>query len=202
MEGDRPDVLSFDVRARALDAAAATLARWKTPPEDVARHAAGARDGAARAVRRVGEIAARERAAIFRARAAICSARSRPRGAHPNLKDAGERDDWLARRIAEVTKSLAPKSLTADERDELDDALDPLERLLEASRKSRAALVELRLAVQRVRSRGENRAIGGTSSRRALAARHGDDAVVARRSSRSSGRRRRRSATRSTSSSA
>ncbi|HEX4513744.1 MAG TPA: hypothetical protein VH054_09415 [Polyangiaceae bacterium] len=149
MEGDRPDVLSFDVRARAIDAAAGTLARWKTPPEDVL----GTRP--ALEMELLGRFIASEKLRL-------ASERELPRSATilfgalaktwrtPDAKDVGDQDDWLARRFAEVTKSLGPKSLTADERDELDDALDPLEHLLEGFAKSHAALVELRLAVQRV----------------------------------------------------
>jgi len=149
MEGDRPDVFSFDVRSRAIDSAAEVLARWKTPPEDVL----GTRPALEM------ELLARF---IASEKLRLASERELPRSAGlllgalattwraPEMKDVGERDDWLARRFAEVTKSLAPKSLTPDERDELDDALDPLEHFLEGLPKSHAALVELRLAVQRV----------------------------------------------------
>jgi hypothetical protein len=149
MEGDRPDVLSFDVRGRAIDAAAALLARWKTPPEDVL----GTRP--ALEMELLGRFVASERLRL-------ASERDLPRSAGalfgalattwrtPEVKDVGDRDDWLARRIDEVTKSLTPKSLTADERDDLDDGLDPLEHLMEGFPKGRAALVELRIAVQRV----------------------------------------------------
>jgi hypothetical protein len=149
MEGDRPDVLSFDVRGRAIDSAGELLARWKTPPEDVL----GTRPSLEM------ELLARF---IASEKLRLASERDLPRSAGvllgalattwrtPDLKDVSTQDDWLARRFAEVTKSLGPKSLTADERDELDDALDPLEHLLEGLPKSHAALVELRLAVQRV----------------------------------------------------
>ncbi len=149
MEGNRPDVLSFDVRARALDAAAATLNRWKTAPADI--------DGTRPDLEL--ELLAR---LVATEKLRLASERDLPRSAGtlfgalavtwrtPDLKEVGERDDWLSRRIAEVTKSLTPQSLTVDERDELDDALDPLERVIEGLPKSRAALVELRLAVQRV----------------------------------------------------
>lgn len=156
MEGDRPDVFSFDVRARAIDSAAGTLARWKTPPEDVL----GTRPGLEMEL--LGRFIASEKLRL-------ASERDLPRSAGillgalattwrtPDLKDVGTQDDWLSRRFAEVTKSLGPKSLTADERDELDDALDPLEHLLEGLPKSHAALVELRLAVQRVDLAGKPR---------------------------------------------
>ncbi len=149
MEGDRPDIFSFDVRARAIDAAAGTLARWKTPPEDVL----GTRPGLEM------ELLARF---IASEKLRLASERDLPRSAGvllgalvttwrtPDVKDVSDQDDWLSRRFSEVTKSLGPKSLTPDERDELDDALDPLEHLLEGFAKSHAALVELRLAVQRV----------------------------------------------------
>ena len=149
MEGNRPDVLSFEVRARALDSASALLARWKTAPADVD----GSRPDLE--LQLLGRMIATEKLRL-------ASERDLPRSAGillgalattwrtPDVKDVGERDEWLARRIGEVTKSLSPKSLTADERDDLDDALDPLERVIEGLPKSRAALVDLRLAVQRV----------------------------------------------------
>ena len=149
MEGDRPDVFSFDVRGRAIEGAAGLVARWKTPPEDVL----GTRP--ALELELLGRFVASEKLRL-------ASERDLPRSASgllgalattwrtPEVKDVGDRDEWLARRIGEVTKSFAPKSLTADERDELEDAVDPLEHLLEGFPKSRAALVELRVAVQRV----------------------------------------------------
>jgi len=149
MEGDRPDVFSFDVRARALDSASEILARWKTPPQDVL----GTRPSLEM------ELLARF---IASEKLRLASERDLPRSASellgalattwrtPDLKDVSVQDDWLARRFAEVTKSLGPKSLTPDERDDLDDSLDPLEHLLEGLPKSHAALVEVRLAVQRV----------------------------------------------------
>jgi hypothetical protein len=156
MEGDRPDVFSFDVRARAIDSASEVLARWKTPPEDVL------------AMRPALEMELLARF-IASEKLRLASERDLPRSASellgalattwrtPEAKDVGEQDDWLSRRIAEVTKSLAPKSLTPDERDDLDDSLDPLEHLLEGLPKSHAALVELRLAVQRVDLAGKPR---------------------------------------------
>lgn len=150
MEGDRPDVLSFDIRSRALDAAGAIADKWKVPPE--AGPALSRPDLEVELVKRL----------IASEKLRLVSERDLPRSASallgalattwraPDVKDVQTHDDWLARRIADVTASLKPQSLTMPERDDLDDALDPLEHAMEGMTKSAAALVGLRLAVQRV----------------------------------------------------
>jgi len=151
---DRPDVFSFDARGRALDAAAAILTRWKVPPNNpdpTSTIAPGLE------LELLGRFVASEKLRL-------ASERALPRSASTLLgaiattwrppsdpKEIAPRDEWLAARIEEVSQSLAPKALTALEREELEDALDPLERVVgDSLPKSRAALVELRLAVQRL----------------------------------------------------
>jgi hypothetical protein len=150
MEGDRPDVFSFDVRSRALDAAMAIVDKWKVPPESGATLARPDlelellhRMVASEKLRLVGERDLPRSASVLLG--ALAST-----WRVPDVKDAQTHDDWLARRIGQVTASLAPQSLTLTERDDLDDSLDPLEHAMEGMTKSSAALVALRLAVQRV----------------------------------------------------
>ncbi len=155
MEGDRPDVLSFEVRAHALDMASEIVGHWKLPPSDP-NPASLMRP--ALEVELLGRLVASEKLRL-------ASERELPRSAGillgglaatwrtPELKDVGTLDDWLSRRLGEVTQSLAPQSLTILERDDLDDALDPLEVLVTRGRelpKSNAALVAIRLASQRM----------------------------------------------------
>ncbi len=150
MEGDRPDVLSFDMRSRALDAARAIVEKWRVP--------AGAGPALSRPdleVELLGRMIASEKLRLV-------SERDLPRSAGillgalattwraPDVAAAATHDAWLAGRIAQVSHTLAPQSLTLLERDDLDDALDPLEHAMEGMTKSAAALIELRLAVQRV----------------------------------------------------
>ncbi len=141
MEGNRPDVLSFEVRSRAIDMAQAVVTRWKTRPDLEV------------------ELLAR---LMESERLRLASERELPRSASvllgglaatwrtPEQKEVGPLDEWLSRRLAEVTGSLMPQSLTILERNELEDALDPVERLIEGLPKSRAALVGLRVGVGRM----------------------------------------------------
>ena len=150
MQGDRPDVLSFGVRARALDAAKVVVDKWTIPP-----------DAGAKLSRPDLEVELLGRM-ITSEKLRLASERDLPRAAGvlfaalaatwraPDVKDAQSRDEWLARRIGEVEATLASQSLTIAERDALDDALDPLEHAMEGMPKSGAALVQLRLAVGRV----------------------------------------------------
>ena len=153
MEGDRPDVLSFDARARALDTASKILAGWTMPPDDP-DPSSGMQPGL--------ELELLRRF-VESEKLRLAGERKLPRSASTllgalaatwrplDVKDVATRDDWLAKRLAEVSSSLAPQSLTALEREELEDAIDPLERTVgDGLPKSRAALLELRLALQRV----------------------------------------------------
>jgi hypothetical protein len=159
MEGDRPDVFSFDARGRALDAASAIVAKWKVPPDD-ADPSSVAQPGlelellrrfiASEKLRLAGERALPRSASTL---LAATAATWRPL----EVKDVSDRDDWLSKRLGDVTASLAPQSLTALEREELEDAIDPLERIVgDALPKSRAALVDLRIAVQRLDPAAKN----------------------------------------------
>ncbi len=156
VEGNRLDVFSFDARGRALDAAAKILARWQAPPD------APDSSSATLPMRPALELELLRRF-VASEKLRLAAERKLPRSASTllaatastwrplDLKDVADRDEWLAKRLGDVTSSLGPESLTALERDELDDAIDPLERTVgEALPKSRAALVDLRLAVQRV----------------------------------------------------
>jgi hypothetical protein len=149
MEGDRPDVLSFEVRARALDMASEIVTHWKVPPSDPDPTSAMR---PALEVELLGRLISSEKLRL-------ASERDVPRSAGillgglaatwrtPALKEIDPRDGWLSRRLAEVTQSVTPQSLTVLERDALDDALDPLERVVaDVLPKSRAALVALRVA--------------------------------------------------------
>ena len=151
MEGDRPDVFSFDARARALDAADEILAKWTAPPDDP--------DATMQTTLEL-ELLHRF---VASEKLRLADERHLPRSASTLLiatattwrplevKDVSERDDWLAQRLGDVTSALAPRSLTALEREELEDAIDPLEHTVgDALPKSRAALVDLRIAVQRL----------------------------------------------------
>ena len=153
MIDNRPDVFSFDARARALEGASKILARWSAPPTDSDPAKVAQPELELELLRRF----------VTTEKLRLASERQLPRSASTLLaatartwapldaKDMGTRDDWLSKRLEDVTSSLAPKSLTAIEREELDDAIDPIERLVgDALPKSRAALVDLRLAVQRV----------------------------------------------------
>ena len=151
MEGDRPDVFSFDARGRALDAAEKILAKWTAPPDDP--------DATMQTTLEL-ELLHRF---VASEKLRLAGERHLPRSASTLLvatastwrplevKDVSERDDWLAQRLGDVTSSLTPHSLTALEREELEDAIDPLEHAVgDALPKSRAALVDLRIAVQRL----------------------------------------------------
>lgn len=141
MEGDRPDVLSFGLRARALAAATTTFSPCKTmgglEVELVARFLAAEtfrltseRDLPGSASTLLSALAATWRA--------------------PDGNDAGRHDEWLARRIQEIAQTVDKGTLTVAELQDLDDSLDPLERELESQPKSRAALLAMRLGIQRV----------------------------------------------------
>jgi hypothetical protein len=153
MEGDRPDVLSFEVRARALAMTSEIVGHWKVPP---------ANPDAASPMRPALEIELLGRL-ITSEKLRLASERDLPRSAGilvgglaatwraPALKDVSTLDNWLSRRLGEITQAIVPQSLTTLERDDLDDALDPLERVVgDVLPKSRAALVEIRLATGRM----------------------------------------------------
>ena len=150
VEGNRTDVLSFEVRAHSLEGAAKLLASWKVPPSDPEGTAQPGLE-----LELMGRMLASEKARLKDERELPRSAGQLLRGiasawhAASDAKQLSERDGWLSSRLAQIAQSLSPRSLTLVERDDLDDAIDPLERIVtDAMPKSQAALVRLRLAVQ------------------------------------------------------
>ena len=166
MEGDRPDVFSFDVRARALDAAMAIVRQVEG--------AAGIRRAFARRSRELGSFcsdrlvaeksAAREASGTCRAARAFCWARSRRRGA-AGRERRGKRTTIGSRGESAKSRIAPPQSLT----------LDRARRSRRRARSARArdggnaeeqrGARRLRLAVQRVVCAASRD--GGTRSRRA-----------------------------------
>lgn len=72
-----------------------------------------------------------------------------------NIEEVGERNRWIARRLAEVRESMAKATLDTVRARELDDALDALEHLIDAPgfQKSLAELVRVRDALETQGSR-------------------------------------------------
>lgn len=72
-----------------------------------------------------------------------------------NIEEVGERNRWVARRLAEVRESMAKATLDTVRARELDDALDALEHLIDAPgfQKSLAELVRVRDALETQGSR-------------------------------------------------
>ncbi|HSQ66243.1 MAG TPA: hypothetical protein VLM85_23635 [Polyangiaceae bacterium] len=150
VEGNRTDVLSFEVRAHSLEGAAKLLASWRIPPSDPEGTLQPGLE-----LELMGRLLASEKVRLKDERDLPRSAGQLLRGiasawhAASDPKELAERDGWLSSRLAQIAQSLSPKSLTLVERDDLDDAIDPLERIVtDAMPKSQAALVKLRLAVQ------------------------------------------------------
>jgi hypothetical protein len=148
--GGRADVFSFDSRARELDRIAAEV-RERTRAD--APHAEATRD--AEELELLARFVAEERARVDEERALPGSASALVRGvvatwSAPGTLDAlHERDAWLAARLDEILASMSAASLRAVEVTELEDALDPLERLAEPAGfpKAEAALARLRVAL-------------------------------------------------------
>lgn len=154
LEANRTDLFSFDVRARAIAEARKGLAKYTSPIADP--HPSDGRRPDLELVllrRLLDEEDARlaeERhlpqsgAILVRASAATWSA---PRTA----ADLEQRDAWFATRIETLHKSLTPKSLRAADIEDLEDALDPLERVAFTDgtpyAKSHAAFTDLRIAL-------------------------------------------------------
>jgi hypothetical protein len=141
--GQRADLFSFDGRARELDRIAARVA--SAPP-------VGAD---AKEVLLLTRLVAEERARVDEERRLPSSASALVRGviatwtAPASMAELKERDAWLAARLDEVSASMKGGSIRAVEVTELEDALDPLERLAEPSGFPRAqgALARLRVAL-------------------------------------------------------
>ena len=152
------DSFSFDARARRIDE---ELARMAHPPPRVETAPATAHITRPRLEwDLLGRLLAAERARVEEERHLPRSASELVRGivatwAPASLAEAKQRDAWLTRRLDEVRVSLAGAPLRPVEVIELEDALDPLERLadplgypdLQGSLTSlRVALGELRQA--------------------------------------------------------
>lgn len=141
----RIDVFSFDARGRALERAAKAIPAAALPE------------------RGAGEIErpALERELVLRMldseRARAKDESSLPRGATDLVRgivatwspaSSEVRDAWLAKRLEAVRASLGGRATSRAELDELEDALDPLEGLLDANyTQSRAAIAQLRVAI-------------------------------------------------------
>jgi hypothetical protein len=163
------DFFSFTARARALDEAAKALDRVP-----VASAAAGEDAGAAK-VRLERELAAR---VIREERARLDEERSLPRGASALVRGieetwsapsspqaASERDAWLTARLDEIRDSLSGSTLARGPLLELDDALDPLERIAppDVLPGAAKAIARLRVSLEATPSGGT----GGDDTRRA-----------------------------------
>jgi hypothetical protein len=146
------DVFSFDARQRELEAIARNAA---SPPPRVPSE-----NGEMLLLARM---IAEERARVDEERQlpqssselirAIVSIWSPP----SSMTESRDRDSWLVARLDDLSRSLEKGPLRAIEVTELEDALDPLERLADPSAFSRAdgALARLRVAL------GASRAVSG-----------------------------------------
>jgi len=142
--GQRADLFSFDGRARELDLIAARVA---SAPRVWAAEAPE--------LELLARMVAAERARVDEERRLPSSASSLVRGvvttwaAPSSMTQLKERDAWLAARLDEVSASMSTAKIRAVEVTELEDALDPLERLAEPSGFPRAqgALVRLRVTL-------------------------------------------------------
>jgi hypothetical protein len=138
-----PDPMSFEARKRALDSAEKTVSPGSEPRDErllFKRFIAEERMRLARE-RRLPQSASD----VVRA---IVETWTPP----PTMDAAGGRDQWLAQRLDDIRASLSNATLTTDERDELEDALDPLEKLANGLNGSMKSLTELRLALGRVQT--------------------------------------------------
>ncbi len=152
VEGGRTDVLSFDARGRALTAAAGVLAGWKRPIADPApgRHLQPELEREL-----LGRWLTAERSRLRTERELPRSAGTLVRGLvagwrAPRTPQAlAQRDEWLAKRLDAVAASLTAGALSLVEREDLEDALDPLETKVEVGwPRSQAALTRLRIAAE------------------------------------------------------
>ncbi len=132
------DFFSFTARGRALDAAARTVDGLPEPMEDSAVDGAVSGRSIARP-KLERELAIR---LVAEERARLEEERSLPRGASALVRGvvqtwappessqaAAERDEWLAQRLDQIRASLPGSALSRGALLELDDSLDPLERL-------------------------------------------------------------------------
>jgi hypothetical protein len=142
-----PDTMSFDARKRALDeaerAVTAGAEPGKEPPDER---------------RAFARFLAEERARLERERRLPRAASDIVRAIvetwrPPATPDAAAgRDQWLTRRLSDLRAAVASSPMTVAERDELDDALDPLEKQALGLTESTKALTALRLSLGDVRT--------------------------------------------------
>ncbi len=140
------DVFSFESRARGLEAASKSAEAWTYP---LAGEAKLERDLVKRLIAEEKARLSEEKrlptsaSELVRALVLTWSAAATPAA----LK---EKDGWLAQRMDDVHASLKNDALTTLELNELDDALDPLERLTVGYTGTAAALARLRIALAEV----------------------------------------------------
>jgi hypothetical protein len=146
----RADIFSFDERARELGAIETRL-------HELPREAAAGDEAAFEAME--AELLARmvkeELARVSEERRLPRSGSELLRGvratwiAPSTMSEVRDRDEWLAARVDEIRDSLGGAELRAVEISELEDALDPVERLADPTgfARSEAAIARLRIAL-------------------------------------------------------
>ena len=157
MDSGHTDIFSFDVRGRALGAARKILATYTEPLADP-----NVGDGKRPELERqlMDRFLSTEELRLAEERKLPRSAASLLRGlaltwVPPSTKEQlAARDPWLAARLGRIEPTLTPGSLRPAERDDLDDAMDPLERAVfgvnaaDAYPLSHAAMTRLRIVAQ------------------------------------------------------
>ena len=157
VDSGHTDIFSFDVRGRALVAARKILAPYTEPLPDP-KVGDGKRPELERQL--LDRFLSTEELRLAEERRLPRSAASLLRGlaltwVPPRTKEElSARDPWLAARLGRIEPTLAPGSLRPAERDDLDDAMDPLERAVfgvnaaDAYPLSHAAMTRLRIVAQ------------------------------------------------------
>ncbi|HEX7600180.1 MAG TPA: hypothetical protein VF316_01200, partial [Polyangiaceae bacterium] len=157
VDSGHTDIFSFEVRARALAAARKMIASYTEPLADP-----NVGDGKRPELERqlLDRLLATEELRLAEERKLPRSAASLLRGlastwVPPRTKDElSARDPWLAARLGRIEPTLTPGSLRPAERDDLDDAIDPLERAVfgvnaaDAYPLAHAAMTRLRIVAQ------------------------------------------------------
>ena len=154
LEAGRTDIFSFDVRARALATARQHVAKYNHPIPDP-KPTDGRKPELERQLllRLLDEEDARlvEERALPRSAATLVRDAAQTWTAPTSAADLEQRDAWFAGRIDRIKASLEPKKLPSDDIAELEDALDPLERVAFGDGtpyvKSHAAFTDLRIAL-------------------------------------------------------
>ncbi|CAN5268380.1 hypothetical protein BH09MYX1_BH09MYX1_49840 [soil metagenome] len=154
VESGHTDIFSFDVRARALAEARKNLQPYLHPIADPHPND-GKRPELERQllVRLVDEEDARlaEERKLPQSAAVLVRAVATTWVPPKSMADLEKRDAWFATRIEGLRTSLVPKTLRSDDIADLEDALDPLERVAFSDgtpyTKSHVAFTELRIAL-------------------------------------------------------